>query len=305
MNRIIVTNNKRRMIYSAISAILLYFIFYSIINLALNVQGAELPGKVVTLEEITIKMDDLETEEFIVVESEPVTTVFEESVSIEYATEPANVEVVTMSNEPVVPEVSEEEKIRAIDYCMESFYMYVDVSLDSSLNLRTEATTERDNVVASLKYADRVKVVGMNSYDSNWYVIEHRGQELFVYSTYLSEWVDFSLRVDEEHPNPNWDGETVLNSVNGKIQGPSGVETYYNLKIDRCIYYCNLLGYRYDVWVREDGVKMFGDYVMVAANLDIRPKGSLVMTSLGMGIVVDTGEFVNWEPYGLDIAVTW
>ena len=105
--------------------------------------------------------------------------------------------------------------------------------------------------------------------------------------------------------NPKWDGTTKLNAINGRIQGPSGCETYYNLKMDRCIYYMNLLGYNYEVWVRDDGVKMFGDYIMVAANLDIRPKGSLVETSLGTGIVVDTGEFVNWDSTGIDIAVTW
>ena len=50
---------------------------------------------------------------------------------------------------------------------------------------------------------------------------------------------------------------------------------------------------------------MFGDYVMVAANLDIRPKGTLVETSLGTGIVCDTGGFANSNMYQLDIATTW
>ena len=52
-------------------------------------------------------------------------------------------------------------------------------------------------------------------------------------------------------------------------------------------------GYNYDYWVRSDGVKMYGNYVMVAADLSTRPKGTIVETTLGDGIVVDTGTFVE------------
>ena len=65
------------------------------------------------------------------------------------------------------------------------------------------------------------------------------------------------------------------------------------------------MGYDYEYWVRDDGVKMLGDYVMVAANLNLRPRGSLVETSLGTGIVCDTGGFAKKNPTQLDIAVTW
>ena len=44
----------------------------------------------------------------------------------------------------------------------------------------------------------------------------------------------------------------------------------------------------YPYWVREDGCKMFGPYIMVAANLSIRPKGTILPCSLGTAIVVDT-----------------
>lgn len=199
--------------------------------------------------------------------------------------------------------MSDEEKWTSITYVSEPYTMYCNV-LTSYLNIRTSATTGIDNIIGGLNYADEVTVIGHNTYDSNWSVIKYKEKEAFVYSEYLSEWVDTSLKVSS-YENPEWDGVTKLNAVNGKIQGPSGTETYYNLKMDRCIYYMNQLGYDYEVWVRDDGVKMFGDYIMIAANLDIRPKGTLVETSLGMGIVVDTGEFVNWDPTGIDIAVTW
>ena len=58
-------------------------------------------------------------------------------------------------------------------------------------------------------------------------------------------------------------------------------------------------------WIREDGVKMLGNYVMIAANLNIRPRGSLVETSLGTGIVCDTGGFAEKDQTQIDIAVNW
>ena len=57
--------------------------------------------------------------------------------------------------------------------------------------------------------------------------------------------------------------------------------------------------------VRADGVKTLGGYVMVAANLRISPKGSFIKTSLGTGIVVDTGGFAAHNPTQLDIATNW
>ncbi len=50
---------------------------------------------------------------------------------------------------------------------------------------------------------------------------------------------------------------------------------------------------------------MYGDYILVAANFDIRPIGTLVETTLGTGIVADTGGFVKSDPTGIDIATNW
>ena len=61
----------------------------------------------------------------------------------------------------------------------------------------------------------------------------------------------------------------------------------------------------YPFWVREDGAKMLGEYVMCAANLNIRPKGTIVETSLGMEIVVDTGNFATSNETQLDLATAW
>lgn len=99
-----------------------------------------------------------------------------------------------------------------------------------------------------------------------------------------------------------------LTKEGGVFQGPSGKETYYNLDMSGCVKIMRNQGFSesdYKVWTRDDGVKMFGRYVMIAADLKLRPRGSLVETSLGTAIVVDTGTFTKDNPTQVDIAVTW
>ena len=96
-----------------------------------------------------------------------------------------------------------------------------------------------------------------------------------------------------------------LTKSKGVNQGPSGRETYYNLPMNGVINTMRRMGNNDKYWVRNDGVKMLGKYVMIAANLNIRPRGSLVPTSLGMGIVCDTGGFASKNPTQVDIATSW
>lgn len=110
---------------------------------------------------------------------------------------------------------------------------------------------------------------------------------------------------------------SLTKSMGRNMHGPSGQETYYNMDMANCVHTLDLhcrgkngLSKTAHYFVRKDGVKMYGDengiaYVMVAANLSLRPKGSIVMTSLGPGIVADTGGFASTNPTQLDIAVTW
>ena len=109
---------------------------------------------------------------------------------------------------------------------------------------------------------------------------------------------------EPEETTSEWQGE-VLNAYVGVVQGPSGKETYYNLLMGGVIEIMKSLGYDYEYWVREDGVKMYGDYIMCAANLEIRPKGTILETSLGTAMVCDTGSFAESNPYQIDIAVDW
>ena len=102
----------------------------------------------------------------------------------------------------------------------------------------------------------------------------------------------------------SWNGQKLTPSA-GTIMGPSGKEPYYNLDMSGVVRIMRGIGNNDPYWVRGDGVKMLGDYVMVAAHLGLRPRGSHIMTSLGMGVVCDTGGFANNNPTQLDIATNW
>ena len=99
-----------------------------------------------------------------------------------------------------------------------------------------------------------------------------------------------------------------LTKSGGVFNGPSGKETYYNLPMGNVINTMRAMGYdvdEYPYWVREDGAKMLGSYCMAAADLNTRPKGTILETSLGMAIVCDTGSFVYSNSTQIDLAVDW
>jgi len=82
-------------------------------------------------------------------------------------------------------------------------------------------------------------------------------------------------------------------------------ETYYNLNMSRVVSNAQGNGLDGEYWVREDGAKMFGEYVIVAANQEVHPYGSTIETSMGTGIVLDTGGFASGNPTQVDIATDW
>lgn len=110
-----------------------------------------------------------------------------------------------------------------------------------------------------------------------------------------------------EAENSVWRGP-VLTARAGTIQGPSGKETYYNLPMGGVVRIMRNMGFsesEFPYWIREDGVKCLGPYVLCACNLSVHPRGSLVETSLGTGICADTGGFARHNPYQIDIATSW
>lgn len=102
-----------------------------------------------------------------------------------------------------------------------------------------------------------------------------------------------------------WTGSK-LTAYKGVNYGPSGKETYYNLPMNGVISIMRSMGNTDKYWVRSDGCKMLGDYIMVAADLSKHPRGSIIQTSLGEAIVADTGDFVkNGSGVSVDIATAW
>lgn len=107
-------------------------------------------------------------------------------------------------------------------------------------------------------------------------------------------------------PKVNGPQKNHLTRSGGTFNGPSGKETYYNLNMSGVVRIMQNMGYNnYSYWVRDDGAKMFGPYIMVAANLEIRPRGTILETSLGTAMVCDTGSFAQSNPRQIDIAVNW
>ncbi|MBQ9063042.1 MAG: SH3 domain-containing protein [Eubacterium sp.] len=210
-----------------------------------------------------------------------------------------------------------------------------------ALNVRAGGTAD-DEIIGDLAEADEVAVT--DRLDNGWYKIEYDGQIAYVNGEYIDiygesdnedadesyddsedtsdeasydESADDSEAADEteetageaeesseETAASTWNGP-VLNRSNGTVQGPSGKETYYNLDMSGVVNIMRNMGNADEYWVREDGVKMLGDYIMCAANLDVHPRGSLVESSLGTCIVCDTGGFAYSNPNQLDIAVNW
>lgn len=109
-------------------------------------------------------------------------------------------------------------------------------------------------------------------------------------------------------PDPPMPERPHITAESGVFYGVSGKETYYNLPMGNCINYMRDMGYdveEYPYWIRPDGAKMLGEYVMCAAELSSRPKGTILETSLGMAIVVDTGAFAKSNPTQIDLCTDW
>ena len=229
---------------------------------------------------------------------------------VPYSATAGAINVVNGMNNSIVKELQESEQIpvgapledaemneegQVVNSEFEPYVMYVTPSF---LNVRSTPSTEEENVIGKLNINDEILIIG--EYGDEWSIIDYNGTTAYISSEFIQDTLP-----EEDTYNYEWTGEK-LNRHDGTANGPSGKETYYNLNMSRCIYYMQQLGYYEKYWVRSDGVKMYGNAIMVAADLKQHPKGSLVETSLGTGIVVDTGEFTtNGSGVAIDIAVTW
>ena len=169
----------------------------------------------------------------------------------------------------------------------------------TSVNIRKKPS-KNSKKLDTYKINTKIKYA---EYNNDWVMILYEDKIAYITKKYISN-KKTKIVKSKTTVTYNYSGSKLTRS-NGVNQGPSGKETYYNLPMGGVIRIMKNQGYNYSYWVREDGVKMFGDYVIVAADLSIRPRGSLIPTSLGMGIVCDTGTFIYSNRTQLDIAVTW
>ena len=132
---------------------------------------------------------------------------------------------------------------------------------------------------------------------------------------HLAKGIDFDRRLyvvrrvfEQSNDNSYVSDGKVLSKYHGVVYGPTGKETYYNLDMSGVVRIMRDMGFSaedYPYWVRDDGCKMLGSYIMCAANLNYFPRGTTVASSLGTCLVCDTGSFAASNPTQLDIATNW
>lgn len=200
---------------------------------------------------------------------------------------------------------------------------YIFNNVDSSAyflkdaSVKTEPYDSAEDVKNFNKY-DEIKLTGQN--DLTYWEVSVDGNTYYVNKEFITtdkSYIDKLIKEEQEAQrkaeleelssqtkSSTWNG-SVLTKSKGVNYGPSGKETYYNLPMGGVVSIMRSMGNTDSYWVRDDGCKMLGNYIMVAANLSVHPRGSLVETSLGTGIVCDTGGFASSNPNQIDIAVTW
>lgn len=176
--------------------------------------------------------------------------------------------------------------------------------------------TKQELQNAQKKAAEAAKSVSSSAGSVSSSIIENASKarsdvsamiESAVYSTGSSAAAAEDQETDssESSSSGSWTG-SVLTAFKGVNYGPSGKETYYNLPMSGVVNIMRGIGNTDKYWVRSDGCKMLGKYIMVAADLKKHPRGSIIQTSLGEAIVADTGTFTtNGSGVSVDIATAW
>lgn len=244
------------------------------------------------------------------------------------------VDNIGIENAEEVFETKEEKEINDYEVISEKIamypeYIFEEINIPAYLikeSVIKDIPYDNGNTIETLNKYDEITLTGKNDLkyweikiDKNTYYIEQENittDKSVIEQMQEEERKAEEARIAEEKRKAEeearksqsrsytWNG-SVLTPSAGVNYGPSGKETYYNLNMSGVISIMRGMGYTGEYWVRNDGCKMLGNYIMVAANLSVHPRGSLVETSLGTGIVCDTGGFAAGNPNQLDIATTW
>lgn len=209
-------------------------------------------------------------------------------------------------------------KVSEVQITAESATLYESIPVTTRwvgncrLNVRSSPEIV-DNIINVYNPTYPLEVIG--EVEDDWLVITYEDTVAYLLKEYTVDIEPGSNPVSTPAAAPakeeisyvytgEWNGKPLTKSK-GRINGPSGSETYYNLDMTNIVNRMHRLGYEGEYWEREDGCKMLGDYILIAADFSTRPIGTILETSLGLGIVADTGGFVEWNPTGIDIATTW
>lgn len=100
---------------------------------------------------------------------------------------------------------------------------------------------------------------------------------------------------------------SVLNKRMGVNYFNGQKETYYNLRMTGVIRLLDDMGIPHgEYWIRDDGAKMLGEYIMLATDTNRIPKGTVWETSLGTGMIVDhCSGSESYPGVWIDVAVNW
>lgn len=168
-------------------------------------------------------------------------------------------------------------------------------SSDDSSNISEPASESEEVTLSVEELAQLVIDNGING-DARKAELGDRYEE-------VQKWIDDNYEPPETYAEADYypTGGGLTPSA-GVVYYDGHMETYYNLPMSGVLDIMYGLGYSGDYWVRSDGCKMFGDYIMCAADFGWLPRGSVVLTSLGWAMVCDTGSGgSNW----IDIATIW
>lgn len=166
---------------------------------------------------------------------------------------------------------------------------------NTTVNLREERSV-KSNKIETLPLNTQIEYVNDGS---EWVdVIYDGGTVGYIKSQFLSK---KKVKINKDKlPKEHLTKQNGVFFYNGKR------ESYYNLDMSGVVAIMHQLGFKGEYSVRSDGAKLFDGKVMIAADLSVYPRGTILYTSLGKSIVCDTGEFVHqYGSSAFDIATNW
>lgn len=178
----------------------------------------------------------------------------------------------------------------------------------TSVHIRRNPDTDAE-IVKTVPINTKLTIIENDIVD-DWKGVLIDDEYFWISSKYLSKKKTEIKKEESSETNSNIASQPVagahLTRQSGVFTYNGRRESYYNLNMSGVVRRMKQRGFSGEYAIRNDGVKTFGGLVMVAADFNTFPLGTIVQTSLGTGIVCDTGSFVNtYGSRAFDIATNW